>query len=102
MSVLVLESVNGSPEVQYRDIDGHPVPYMVTIRRRQLTCRGEEYLDGASQWQTVSMGDVLDRLRLGGSIADWLRSETRVDCSASRLLEYSNTSAPAYLWNVNA
>ncbi|MDL1863276.1 hypothetical protein FBR04_19935 [Betaproteobacteria bacterium PRO7] len=99
--VLRLESVNNSPVVEYRAIDGHPVPFQVTIQRRTLTPDGDECDDGGSQWETITIGDVLDQLALDGPVAAWLRDETRVDCSPGRLLSYPDRAAPAYLWNVN-
>jgi hypothetical protein len=99
--MLMLESVNGCPVVYYRAIDGHPVPYKVTIQRRILTPDGEEYEDGGSEWATVSVGDVLDQIVLNGPVAAWLRDKTRVDCSPARFIG-RDRSEPAYLWNVNA
>jgi hypothetical protein len=97
-----LESVNGSPIVEYRDIDGHPVPHQVTVQRRVLTPDGEQYRDGESEWRTITIREVLDQLQLDGPVARWLREETRLDCSPVRFLQYDDLSAPAYLWNVNA
>jgi len=93
VSMLTLRSTNGSPTVQWRDIDGHPVPYMVTIERRVLTPEGEEYRDGSSDWETVLISDVLEQLRLRGPVAEWLREQTRVDCSPARFAAYSDTGA---------
>lgn len=99
--VLRLEAVNNSPIVEYRAIDGHPVPFQVTVQRRMLTPDGDEYLDGASEWRTVTVGEILDQLQQDSPVASWLRDKTRVDCRMSTLLGYSR-SAPAYLPNVNA
>lgn len=95
-SVLRLDSVNGSPIVEYRDID------MVTIQRRTLTPDGDEYRDGASQWGTITIGDVLAQLRLNGQVAEWMRTRTRVDCSPKCFARYPDLTDSAYLWNVNA
>lgn len=102
MSVLTIPSVNGSPIVEYRDIDGHPVPYMVTIQRRMLTPDGDEYLDGASEWRTITIGEVADQIRIDGPVAEWLRSRTRVDTSPRALIASGGRDKPAYLWNANA
>lgn len=99
--VLTLPSVNNCPVVEYRDIDGHPVPYQVTIQRRSLRPDGREWIDGASEWRTITVGDVLDQLALDGPVARWLRTRTRVDCRACRFF-FVHRSDPAYLWNVNA
>lgn len=102
MSTFRLDSVNGSRCVEYRAVDGHPVPYQVTIQRRLLTQDGQEYIDGGSEWQTISIRDVLAQLQLDGPVAKWLRAKTRVDCSPIRFARYADLDEPAYLWNVNA
>ena len=100
MSALTLRSINGSPTVEWRALDGEPVPYMVTIQRRELTPDEREYLDGASEWRTVRVREVQHQLRLDGPVARWLAKRTRVDCS--RMDQYADPDGPAYLWNVNA
>jgi hypothetical protein len=101
---LQLESINGCPVVEYRDIDGHPVPYMVTIQRRYLRADGGEFRDGGSEWATITVAALLALLAFDGPVARWLREDTRVDCSTARLvaLARGDQDAPAYLWNVNA
>lgn len=101
-STLRLESVNGSPVVEYRAIDGHPVPFKVTIQRRALTPDGEEYIDGASDWQTITISDVLEQLKIDGPVAEWLRTQTRVNTSPVSILKSGHAQDAAYLWNVNA
>ncbi len=98
-----LASVNGSPTVEWRAIDGAPVPYMVTIQRRVLTSAADEYDDGGSEWETVTVGDVADQIALDGPVARWLREQTRVDCRAViRALSHGGRDIPAHLDNVNA
>ena len=77
--VLHIPSINGSPVVEYREIHGHPVPYTTTIQRRTLTRDGEEYRDGASDWSTITVRDVLGQLQLSGPVAYWLRNLTTCD-----------------------
>lgn len=102
-NVLTLPSVNDSPIVEYRAIDGHPVPYKVTIQRRMLTPDGEEYgASELSQWHTVTVDEIIDQVRLDGPVAEWLRSRTRVDTSLRALSASGGRSDPAYLWNINA
>ena len=97
-----LESVNGCDTVEWRNIDGAPVPYMVTIQRRRLDADGNEYDDGASDWETVTAGDVAEQIRLDGPVARWLRESTRVSLPAALALGARAPDAPAYVDNVNA
>ncbi|MEW5882411.1 MAG: hypothetical protein AB1761_18475 [Pseudomonadota bacterium] len=100
--VLRLESVNNSPVVEYRAVDGHPLPGRITIQRRTLRPDDDECDDGRSRWVTISIGDVLDQLALDGPVAAWLRNEVRVDCSPEQMLTYPDEpGAPAYLWSTD-
>lgn len=101
-NTLRLESVNGCPVVEYRVIDGHPVPYMVTVQRRKLTPDGGEYQYPESEWETVRIRDVLEHLQRDTPVAEWLRTKTRVDCSPERFARYADLDESAYMWNVNA
>ena len=98
-SVMTIPSTNDGAVVQYRDIDGHPVSFQVTIQRRVLTADGEEYRDGASEWTTCKVADIVAQVNFRGPVAHWLASDTRVDLT--RLGEYPS-DAPAYLWSFNA
>lgn len=98
-SVMTKPSTNDGAVVQYRDIDGHPVPTKVTIQRRVLTADGEEFRDGASEWKTCTVADIVAQVNSRGPVANWLAGDTRVDLT--RLGEYPN-DAPAYLWNFDA
>lgn len=66
MSTLTLRPVN-NPQVEYRARDGEPVPYMITIERRILTPDGDEYPDGWSGWEVVTIDEVARQLLLEGS-----------------------------------
>jgi hypothetical protein len=101
-TMIRLESVNGSPVVEWRAIDGTPIPYQVTIQRRMLTPDGDEFIDGGSEWSTVSIREALEQLRLNGPVADWLRNSTRVNCAPQTFARYRDMNDSAYLWNVNA
>jgi hypothetical protein len=98
-SVMTIPSTNDGAVVQYRDIDGHPVSFQVTIQRRVLTADGEEFRDGASEWTTCKVADIVAQVNFHGPVAHWLASDTQVDLT--RLGEYPS-DAPAYLWNSNA
>jgi len=98
-SVITIPSTNDGSVVQYRDVDGHPVPFQVTIQRRILTADGEEFRDGASEWTTCKVADIVAQVNRHGPVANWLASDTRVDLT--RLGEYPS-DVPAYLWNFNA
>jgi hypothetical protein len=98
-SVMTIPSANNGAVVQYRDIDGYPLPFQVTIQRRILSADGEAFRDGASEWTTCRVADILSQVNHHGPVAHWLASDTRVDLT--RLGEYPR-DAPAYLWNFNA
>jgi hypothetical protein len=95
-----MDGVNGSCTVEWRAIDGAPVPYMVTIQRCELTLAGDEYDDGGSDWETVTIGEIMRQLALSGPVSAWLRESTRVDCDAVSSME-AQRDEPAYLRNVN-
>ena len=97
--VITIPSTNNGSVVQYRDVDGHPVPFQVTIQRRLLTPDGEEFCDGASEWTTCRVVDIVAQVNHHGPVANWLASNTQVDLT--RLGEYPG-DAHAYLWNFNA
>jgi hypothetical protein len=98
-SIMTVHSANDGAVVQYRDVDGYPVPFQVTIQRRILTPDGEEFHDGASEWATCTVRNVIAEVDGHGAVAAWLALDTRVDLN--RLDEYP-ADAPAYLWNRNA
>lgn len=102
MSNLRMESINGGPVIEYRALDGHPVPYKVTVQRRELTPDGDEYRDGASQWCTITLREVIAQVELNGPVAEWLRTQTRVDTSPRALMASGDLDDSAYVWNVNA
>jgi hypothetical protein len=64
-----------------------------------LTADGEEFRDGASEWATCRVLDIVAQVNRHGPVANWLASDTQVDLA--RLGEYPG-DAPAYLWNFNA
>lgn len=84
----------GLAVVEYRALDGIPMPHQVAIQRRTLMPSGDNYR--ASEWVTMTVGDVRSEVRLNGPVAQWLRREARVDLSAVWLAAYSDRE-PAHL-----
>jgi hypothetical protein len=95
MRNLTLRLANGSLVAEYRAIDGHPVSHQVTIQRRTLTPSGDKYR--ASEWKTMTAGDVRTHVRLNSPVARWLRAETGVDLREGRIAAYAD-DAPAHLF----
>ena len=96
MATLRLDSVNGSPVVEYRTLGNQPVPYTVTVQRRALTADGGEYRDG-SEWHTVTLGDVASQMRLGGPVGAWLAKQGVTMASVVRAVGPGFSSEPAYV-----
>lgn len=99
---ITLPSIIGSPIVEYRALDGFPAPRMVTIQRRHFTHQGGQFMGDASDWKTLPIAEIKHQIRLDGPVAQWLRSEARVDCTAERISSYPDDSQPAYLWCIDA
>lgn len=87
----------GLAVVEYRALDGVPTSHQVTIQRRTLMPSGDKYR--ASEWVTMTVGDVRREVRLNGPVAQWLRVEARVDLGGIWLAAYSDRE-PAHLFLV--
>jgi len=85
----------GFAVVEYRTLENVPTPHQVTIQRRTLMPSGDMYR--ASEWKTMTVGDVRREVRLNGPVAQWLRVEPRVDLSGVWLAAYSDRQ-PAHLF----
>jgi hypothetical protein len=90
---LHLKSVNNNPEVEYRAIAGHPVPYTITVQRRsRLPVPDAPW----SEWAAVTVGDLRQANRVDGPVWQWLLKccDNRLDL---RAWAHMDLGSPAYV-----
>ena len=87
-----LHSVNGSPVVEYRAVDGAD---LVAIQRRTLTPAGKRWMGDASDWRTLTVAEAAAQIRLDGPVAHWLREHISMDGLMHQMI--ADPDGPAYL-----